>query len=154
MTAYTFYIDSMVQGYHDYQSIWGNPLADGDLPCECETGNTHIYWPWLSRRWLMAPCKLQLLAAYPACQGKYLQLFTVLHSRETLLQMGKNLDGENLANFLSIINFAKFSQHQSFPPYGMWLDLQEPSLTAQELDSILLLIIKPILLHYQEIPHT
>ena len=42
MTAYTFCIDSMVQGYHDYQSIWDNPLSDGDLLCvrEC-TGNPH-----------------------------------------------------------------------------------------------------------------
>ena len=37
MTAYTFYIDSMVQ---DYQSIWDNSLADGDyLLCEKETRN-------------------------------------------------------------------------------------------------------------------
>ena len=39
MTAYTFYIDS--GGYHDYQSIWGNPLADGDLLHERETRNSH-----------------------------------------------------------------------------------------------------------------
>ena len=32
--------------------------------------------------------------------------------------MCKNLDGENLANFWSVVNFAKFLQHQSFPPYG------------------------------------
>ena len=44
MTAYTFYIDSMVQGYHDYQSIWDNPLVDGDLLCERETGNSHDLW--------------------------------------------------------------------------------------------------------------
>ena len=25
------YVDSMVWGYHDYQSIWDNPLADEDL---------------------------------------------------------------------------------------------------------------------------
>ena len=41
MTAYTFYIDSMVRGYHDYQSIWDNPLADRDLLCEREMGNSH-----------------------------------------------------------------------------------------------------------------
>ena len=41
MTAYTFYIDSVVRGYHDYQSIWDNPLADGNLFCERETGNSH-----------------------------------------------------------------------------------------------------------------
>ena len=31
----------MVRGYHDYQSIWDNPLADGDLLCEQEMGNSH-----------------------------------------------------------------------------------------------------------------
>ena len=34
MTAYTFGIDSMIQGHHEYQSIWDNPVADGDLLCE------------------------------------------------------------------------------------------------------------------------
>ena len=32
--------------------------------------------------------------------------------------MCKNLDGENLANFWSIVNFAKFLQCQTFPPYS------------------------------------
>ena len=32
---------SMVHGYHKYQSIWDNPLEDGDLLCEWETGNLH-----------------------------------------------------------------------------------------------------------------
>ena len=41
MTAYTFYIDSMVRGYCEYQSTWDNPLASVDLPCEQETGNSH-----------------------------------------------------------------------------------------------------------------
>ena len=42
MTAYTFYIDSMIRGYHEYQSIlWDNPLADGDLLCEREMRNSH-----------------------------------------------------------------------------------------------------------------
>ena len=31
MSPYTFCIDSMVRGYHDYQFIWDNSLADGDL---------------------------------------------------------------------------------------------------------------------------
>ena len=56
ITAYTFYIDSMAWGYHDYQSIWDNPLADIDLICEWEMGNIHmIYRPWLSRRRLIIP---------------------------------------------------------------------------------------------------
>ena len=33
--------------------------------------------------------------------------------------MCKNLDGENLMNFWSVVNFAKFLQHQSFPPYSI-----------------------------------
>ena len=41
MTAYTFYIESIVWGYHGYQSIWDNPLANGDLLCEREMGNSH-----------------------------------------------------------------------------------------------------------------
>ena len=41
MTAYTFCIDSMIRGYHEYQSIWDNPLADVDLLCEQETRNLH-----------------------------------------------------------------------------------------------------------------
>ena len=40
MTAYTFYIDS---GYHDYQSIWDNPLADGDLLCDEKQETDKIY---------------------------------------------------------------------------------------------------------------
>ena len=41
MTAYTFCIDSMIRGYHECQSIRDNPLADGDLLGERETGNSH-----------------------------------------------------------------------------------------------------------------
>ena len=60
-----FYIDSMVQGYYDYQSIWDNPLADGDLLCELETGNSHDLGLSYQED---VPCKL-----LSACQGKYLQ---------------------------------------------------------------------------------
>ena len=41
MIAYTFCIDSMVWGYHEYQYIWDNPLEDGDILCEWETGSLH-----------------------------------------------------------------------------------------------------------------
>ena len=37
MTAYTFCIDSIVRGYHDYQSVWDFSSADGDLLCVQET---------------------------------------------------------------------------------------------------------------------
>ena len=38
--------------------------------------------------------------------------------------------------------------------YNMWLDLRKPSLSAQEMKSSLLLIIKPTLLHYLKMPST
>ena len=41
MTAYMFYIESIVWGYYDYQSIRDNPLTDGDLLCEREMENSH-----------------------------------------------------------------------------------------------------------------
>ena len=31
----------MVRGYHEYLFIWDTPLADGDLPCEREAGNSY-----------------------------------------------------------------------------------------------------------------
>ena len=36
MIAYMFCINSMIRGYHEYQTIRDNPLADGDLLCERE----------------------------------------------------------------------------------------------------------------------
>ena len=39
--------------------------------------------------------------------------------------MCKNLDGENLVNFWSVVNFAKFLWHLSFPLYGIWDQLDE-----------------------------
>ena len=38
MTAYTFCIDSVVRGYHDYQSIWDNSTY---FVYEKRTGNSH-----------------------------------------------------------------------------------------------------------------
>ena len=35
-----FLLDSMVQCYHKYQSIWEYPLADENLPYEWEMGNS------------------------------------------------------------------------------------------------------------------
>ena len=40
-TAYMFCIDSMIRGCCEYQSIWDNPLVDGDLLGERETGSSH-----------------------------------------------------------------------------------------------------------------
>ena len=41
MAADTFCIDSIVYGYHEYQSIWHHPLADGELVCKREAGKFH-----------------------------------------------------------------------------------------------------------------
>ena len=41
MTACTVWIDSMVQGYCEYQSIWDDPLVDGDSPCKRKMGNSN-----------------------------------------------------------------------------------------------------------------
>ena len=61
MTAYTFCIDSMIQGYHEYQSMWDNPLADGDLFCEREMGNSRnpqaMIFTLGGDRWYLS-CKL------------------------------------------------------------------------------------------------
>ena len=35
------FVDSVVRGYCEYQSIWDSPLANGDLPCEWKIGNSH-----------------------------------------------------------------------------------------------------------------
>ena len=48
----------------------------------------------------------------------------------------------------------KFKLSRTIVIYNMWLDLRKPSLSAQEMKSILLLIIKPTLLHYLKIPST
>ena len=52
---------------------------------------------------------------------KYLPLnfFNIHYLCKTLPQMCKNLYGETLAHFQSVVNFAKFQRHKSFPPYGM-----------------------------------
>ena len=39
--AFTFSVETVVQGYHTYEEIW-NAVMDGtELPCEREIGNTH-----------------------------------------------------------------------------------------------------------------
>ena len=70
-TAYTFYIDSMAQGYHEYQfqSIWDNPLADGNLPCEWEKGNSHDLQAVVIKKLIDAVTG----ALQGTSQGKYLQ---------------------------------------------------------------------------------
>ena len=58
MPAYTFYMDSIVRGY---QSIWDNPLADGDLLCEWEMGNSHDPQAIAVKRWSLDGTQLQVV---------------------------------------------------------------------------------------------
>jgi len=38
---FSFAVNSMIRGYHEYKNIWENPTADDDLFCEREVGNPH-----------------------------------------------------------------------------------------------------------------
>ena len=38
---YSFSLDSMIRGYHQYKTIWENPSRRDELLCECEIGNAH-----------------------------------------------------------------------------------------------------------------
>ena len=125
MTAYTFYV---------YRSNFEATMTInlyGIILWQMETYFVNkkreiltIYRLWLSRRRLMVPYKL--LGAYQFKEN----IFDILKKRQQYytharlffhtLQMCKNLNGENLANFLAVINFAKFSWHQSIPSYGMY----------------------------------
>ena len=60
----------MIQGYHEYQSIWDNPLADGDLLCEREMRNSHNLQTMAIKRLLMVP-QLQVVVHMPK---KYLPI--------------------------------------------------------------------------------
>ena len=112
MTACTFCIDSIVRGYSEYQPIQDIPLADKGLSCERKMGNSHDPQAMVLKK---------VIDGIPVghVPKKYLSinLFDIHYSRETLPQMCKNLDGENLANFWSVVNFVKFQQRQSFAPY-------------------------------------
>ena len=39
--VYSFQIESMIHGYHQYKGIWESPSEDDALVCEREIGNTH-----------------------------------------------------------------------------------------------------------------
>lgn len=41
MAISRFTIESMIRGYHEYQSIWLNPVMEEELSCEWEIGNAH-----------------------------------------------------------------------------------------------------------------
>ena len=39
--ACTFYIESMARGYHEYKSVWENPVSGEELNCTRDIGNSH-----------------------------------------------------------------------------------------------------------------
>ena len=39
--TYSFVVESMIWGYHEYKHIWENPSEDDELIYECEIGNAH-----------------------------------------------------------------------------------------------------------------
>ena len=36
-----FSIESMIRGYHEYKSIWSDPMLEEELECKREPGNPH-----------------------------------------------------------------------------------------------------------------
>ena len=38
---YSFAVESMIRGYHEYKNIWENPSEDDELVCEREISNAH-----------------------------------------------------------------------------------------------------------------
>ena len=41
MSTFSFSVDSMMRGYHEYMYIWENPSVEYNLVCEREPGNAH-----------------------------------------------------------------------------------------------------------------
>ena len=39
--VYSFAIESMIRGHHEYKHVWENPSEDDELVCEREIGNAH-----------------------------------------------------------------------------------------------------------------
>ena len=39
--ACSFTIESMVCGYHEYKSVWENPVCGDELSCTRDIGNSH-----------------------------------------------------------------------------------------------------------------
>ena len=39
--ACSFTIESMVHGYHEYKSVWENPVCGNELSCTRDIGNSH-----------------------------------------------------------------------------------------------------------------
>ena len=92
-------IDSMIRGYHEYQSIWDNPLTDGDLLCEQETGNSHNPQAMVIKMWSMVP--QQHVVGHVL--KKYLPID--IHMR---LYACVKFGWQKFGKFWSVVNFAKF----------------------------------------------
>ena len=41
MAVSRFTVEAMIRGYHEYKSVWINPIAEEELSCEREIGNAH-----------------------------------------------------------------------------------------------------------------
>lgn len=39
--VFSFVVNTMICGYHEYKSIWESPAVDDDFLCEYEVGNPH-----------------------------------------------------------------------------------------------------------------
>ena len=44
---FTFVAESMIRGYHEYKTVWENPVLGEELSCTRETRNPHD--PYSSR---------------------------------------------------------------------------------------------------------
>ena len=36
-----FSVESVIRGYHEYKSIWSDPMLGEELECKRESGNSH-----------------------------------------------------------------------------------------------------------------
>ena len=41
MAISQFTVEAMICGYHEYKSVWINPVIEEELLCEWEIGNAH-----------------------------------------------------------------------------------------------------------------
>ena len=87
-------------------------MADGNLFCERETRNSHDLQALTIKK--TTDGTLQIVRRMPRKTSSICSIFLrrggsiTLYYRCALVKMCKNLDGENLVNFWSVINFAKF----------------------------------------------
>ena len=114
---YTFSIESMIRGYHEYGLIWNNPIVGEELICERELGNSHDPYAVATR---LRTAKKQV---YNISEYRY-------HSRYHYRQPFQNHVQYLLHNFRQStkfwrvkpwridVLFAKVLHRQRFPLYG------------------------------------